>query len=76
MSEKQRRLTPGTARKSETRPRPHRVADEPVAEADALGASVQNPLTRNGLPVEEQIRKEWDAKKKGGLPTSWRQPIR
>ena len=53
-------------------PRPHHVADEPVDEADALGATVQSPTTRTGLPVEEQVRKEWDPKKDGGLPTSVR----
>jgi hypothetical protein len=26
-------------------------------------------MTETGLPVEEQIRKEWDPKKDGGLPT-------
>ena len=29
---------------------------------------VQSPTTDTGLPVEEQVRKEWDPKK-GGLPT-------
>jgi hypothetical protein len=29
---------------------------------------VQSPTTDSGLPVEEQVRKEWDPKK-GGLPT-------
>jgi hypothetical protein len=29
---------------------------------------IQNPTTNSGLPVEEQVRKEWDPKK-GGLPT-------
>jgi hypothetical protein len=29
---------------------------------------VQSPTTNTGLPVEEQVRKEWDPKK-GGLPT-------
>jgi len=28
----------------------------------------QSPTTDSGLPVEEQVRKEWDPKK-GGLPT-------
>ena len=28
---------------------------------------VQKPITDSGLPVEEQVRKEWDPKK-GGLP--------
>jgi hypothetical protein len=31
---------------------------------------VQSPTTETGLPVEEQVRKEWDPKKDGGLPTS------
>ena len=35
-------------------------------------ATVRSPVTKSGLPVEEQIRKKWDAKKKGGLPTSLR----
>lgn len=47
---------------------PHHVTDEPVADADALGATVQSPKTETGLPVEEQVRKEWDPKKDGGLP--------
>ena len=51
---------------------PHHVADEPVAEADSLGATVQSPTTQTGLPVEEQVRKEWDPKKDGGLPTPMR----
>lgn len=29
---------------------------------------VQSPTTESGLPVEDQVRKEWDPKK-GGLPT-------
>jgi hypothetical protein len=33
---------------------------------------LQNPTTDSGLPVEEQLRKEWDPKK-GGLPTFWRE---
>ncbi len=49
---------------------PKRVADEPVADADALNAGVKPPFTDRGLSVEEQIRKDWDPKKKGGLPTS------
>jgi hypothetical protein len=49
-------------------PGPHHIADEPVGDADALGATVQKPTTETGLPVEEQVRKEWDPKKDGGLP--------
>jgi hypothetical protein len=31
---------------------------------------VHSPTPETGLPVEEQIRKEWDPKRQGGLPTS------
>ena len=31
-----------------------------------------SPNTSTGLPVEEQVRKEWDPRKKGGLPIFWR----
>ena len=50
----------------------HYVADGPVGEAGALNATVRSPTTQSGLPVEEQIRKEWDPKTKGGLSTSLR----
>jgi hypothetical protein len=30
--------------------------------------TVQSPTTETGLPVEEQVRKEWDPRN-GGLPT-------
>jgi hypothetical protein len=58
--------------KPQDQPGPHRVADEPVGDADALGATVQKPTTETGLPVEEQVRKEWDPKKDGGLPVPLR----
>ena len=54
--------------KPEAESGPHYVADEPVGEADSLGATVQSPRTNTGLSVEEQIRKEWDPKEQGGLP--------
>jgi hypothetical protein len=47
---------------------PHYIADEPVGEADSRDATVRSPVTDTGLVVEEQVRKEWDPKKKGGLP--------
>ena len=47
---------------------PHYVADEPVGEVDAPDAKVQSPTTDTGLSVEEQVRKEWDPKREGGLP--------
>jgi hypothetical protein len=45
------------------------VADEPVADPDAADAAVRSPVTETGAPVEEQIRKQWDPNKNGGLPT-------
>jgi hypothetical protein len=54
------------AAETPAQPGPHHVADEPFADADA---SVRSPTTETGLPVEEQIQKEWDTKKDGGLPT-------
>ena len=30
---------------------------------------VQSPVTPSGNPVEEQVRKEWDNNRDGGLPT-------
>ena len=39
-----------------------------VYEDEPAEGHVQNPTTDSGLPVEEQVRKEWDPKK-GGLPT-------
>jgi hypothetical protein len=53
-------------------PGPHHIADEPVADPDASDATVRSPTTETGLPVEEQIQKEWDPNKDGGLPTPLR----
>ena len=58
------------------RPQSQHVADEPVADGDAPGATVQKPITETGLPVEEQVRKEWDTNKDGGLPTPLRDQVR
>jgi hypothetical protein len=74
MADRKQQQEAGVAPKPEKIPGPHHVADEPVAEADSLGATVQSPTTRTGLPVEEQVRKEWDPKKDGGLPTSHKRP--
>ena len=30
---------------------------------------VKSPVTPSGEPVEEQVRKEWEPNKDGGLPT-------
>ena len=68
MPAQKRPKTPRAAAKPDMEPGPHYVADEPVGEADSPDATVQSPVTETGLPVEEQVRKEWDPKKKGGLP--------
>ena len=34
----------------------------------------QGSTTSTGLPVEEQVRKQWSPNKSGGLPTFWRDP--
>ena len=70
MPAQKRPKSPRAAPKPEPEPGPHYVADEPVGEADSPDATVQSPITDTGLPVEEQVRKEWDPKKKGGLSTS------
>jgi hypothetical protein len=69
MADRKQKQSTDVTTNAEQAARPHHVADEPVADADALGAAVQSPTTRTGLPVEEQVRKEWDPKKDGGLPT-------
>jgi hypothetical protein len=66
---KHRERTEGSVVTPQDQTAPHHIADEPVADADALGATVQKPRTESGLSVEDQVRKEWDPKKDGGLPT-------
>jgi hypothetical protein len=56
MPERKRQKRRGSTPRPEQIPGLHHVADEPVGEAG----------------VEEQIRKEWDSKIKGGLSTSLR----
>ena len=70
MPAQKRPKTPRAAPKPDMEPGRHYVADEPVGEADSPDATVQSPITDTGLTVEEQVRKEWDPKKKGGLSTS------
>lgn len=43
------------------------VAEE-LVDPDAASV-VHSPTTDTGKPVEDQVKKEWDPKKKGGLPT-------
>jgi len=72
MPDRKRQKRRGSTPRPERAPGPHHIADEPVGEAGALNATVRSPTTKSGLPVEEQIRKEWDPKTKGGLSTSLR----
>lgn len=72
MPEREQPKRPETGSRPGPQPGPHHVADEPVGEAGSADATVQSPTTETGLPVEEQIRKEWDPKKQGGLPTPLR----
>ncbi|MBV8889758.1 MAG: hypothetical protein JO305_08845 [Alphaproteobacteria bacterium] len=50
------------------------VAEETVTQDESPDARVQSPVTETGLPVEEQIRKEWDPSQ-GGLPTFFKADI-
>ena len=70
MPAQKRPKTPRAAPQRDMEPGRHYVADEPVGEVDSPDATVQSPTTDTGLTVEEQIRKEWDPKTKGGLSTS------
>lgn len=70
MSEQKPPKQRGPGSGPEPQPETHHIADEPVGEAGSADATVQPPTTETGLSVEEQIRKEWDPKKQGGLPTS------
>jgi hypothetical protein len=74
MADRKQQQTTDAEPKPEQTPGPHYVADEPVAETDSPGATMQSPTTETGLPVEEQVRKEWDPKKDGGLPIPLRRP--
>jgi hypothetical protein len=44
----------------------HLVGDR--AKDSTPGKRVHSPTTGSGLPVEDQIRKEWDPTRGGGLP--------
>ncbi len=72
MADRKQEQTTDVEPRPEQTPGPHHVADEPVSDADSLGATVQSPVTETGLPVAEQVRKEWDPKKDGGLPVPLR----
>ena len=66
---KRPRQKPSAQRPTTEKPsRSGRVADDPLPEPQRSDAGVQPPVTDTGLPVEEQVRKEWDPKKSGGLP--------
>ncbi|HEX3536916.1 MAG TPA: hypothetical protein VHU15_09130 [Stellaceae bacterium] len=69
MAQDSRQKPARTAAKARQRPRPRHIADEPLPEPAQPDAGVQPPVTDTGLIVEEQVEKEWDPKKDGGLPT-------
>ena len=69
MSKRPRQKPSAPQPTTEEPPRSGRVADDPPPEPQRPDAGVQPPVTDTGLPVEEQVRKEWDPKKSGGLPT-------
>ncbi len=72
MSEQIQPKQPQRGSRPEPEPGPHHVADEPVGEIKPEDPGLQSPVTETGLPVEEQVRKEWDPNKQGGLPTPLR----
>lgn len=37
-------------------------------ETTSSDAKTKSPTTSGGLPIEDQLRKEWDPNKNGGLP--------
>lgn len=41
---------------------------EHVFDPEGAEKQLQQPTTDSGASVEEQVRKEWDPKKQGGLP--------
>jgi hypothetical protein len=49
--------------------RQRHIADEAVPEPVPEQPEIKPPVTDTGLPVEDQIEKEWDPNKDGGLPT-------
>jgi hypothetical protein len=49
----------------------HLVQDVYESKAPDQEHAIRSPTTSTGLPVEDQVRKEWNPSK-GGLPTFWR----
>lgn len=45
------------------------IADETAPEPTPEQPATRPAVTETGLPVEDQIEKEWDPNKDGGLPT-------
>ena len=48
---------------------PHHIADEAPPEPTPEQPATRPAVTETGLPVQDQIEKEWDPNKDGGLPT-------
>jgi len=47
----------------------HLVRDVPKPKVRDNKQPERSPTTSTGLPIEDQVRKEWDPRKSGGLPT-------
>jgi hypothetical protein len=74
MSEAAKRAVRRHMREKATIDRIVRGVRQPAASAGEQ--PTESPTTSTGLSVEEQVRKEWDPKKKGGLPTFFQQASR
>jgi hypothetical protein len=48
---------------------PHHIADDAPPEPTPEQPKIQPAVTETGLPVEDQIEKEWDPNRDGGLPS-------
>lgn len=78
MPEKQQPKQPRSSRRPEPGPPPsgpHHIADEPVADADALGATVQSPMTETGSgrganPQGMGPEEGWRSSDAAGIPAA------
>lgn len=68
MAEDRKQNNPDPPASAERDPAVEHVADETVLEPESPEAGIRPPLTPTGVPVEDQVRKEWDPNKAGGLP--------
>ena len=69
LPDRKRQKLAAAAPKPQKPRRPRHIADDPLPEPPRPEAGIQPPVTETGLPVEEQVEKEWDPNRDGGLPT-------